>query len=501
MNHRFRRRALLWVASIFSLLAANASLHGAAGLPSSVYRFEPGRAFQAAAVRADGTFLAGGENYLAHVSEDGRRLPDFAAPLLTGSRVTALALASDGAVFVGGILVYPGSSAPNQASVIKLKPDGCVDSTFAAVNFGAAARIASIASDNAGGCFVAGDFTQAAGVSARGLVHLNAAGSIQVLPGRRAAGDIPLLIASAPRGLIVVQTQQIYSVTADGTTTTWDAPSASNPTQIAAATYDPTYGLAVAGLQGGTNFCFVYNAEGHVSPAFAQVMRLQSGPSVLAWDRSGRMLIGGSELVGQSVFPEVYGVHRLLPDGRADLTWTRAPVVAGEVTAVVPLRDSVIVSGAISVPGITTTGACRLSAESLPVRIANQSVLGSSAPPSFTLGFVVQGDYAVEAYVRAVGPTLANYGIAHPAARTALKIFAGPALRATVNARVALGPEALNEPTFLRDAAVRLGAFPLNLGGYNEAETLVVLAPGAYTIAVSSFTNDGGMILAEVYFN
>lgn len=110
-------------------------------------------------------------------------------------------------------------------------------------------------------------------------------------------------------------------------------------------------------------------------------------------------------------------------------------------------------------------------------------------------GFTLAGDSPRLCLVRAIGPTLANYGIAAPLVDPELRLF--PAGTSTVIARNddwMVSPSA----TAIANAADRIGAFEIPLNS-RDAVLLVTLAPGAYTAMVTGVANQTGIALVEVY--
>jgi hypothetical protein len=97
--------------------------------------------------------------------------------------------------------------------------------------------------------------------------------------------------------------------------------------------------------------------------------------------------------------------------------------------------------------------------------------------------------------IRAVGPTLGRFGIG--------SFIANPSLTVRQNGRAILanddwsGSPARDD---VRRAAAHVAAFPLDEGS-RDAASLVILAPGAYTVIVESAapTRPAGDVLVEIY--
>lgn len=121
--------------------------------------------------------------------------------------------------------------------------------------------------------------------------------------------------------------------------------------------------------------------------------------------------------------------------------------------------------------------------------ITNLSVRATlaSADDALTLGYVVADTATKPLLLRAIGPTLAAFGVAGAVNDPRLELFNGASIRTAVN-----------EDWLAADAGVfaAVGAFPL-VEGSRDAALLAEVAPGAGTARV---TADGpGAVLVEIY--
>lgn len=134
---------------------------------------------------------------------------------------------------------------------------------------------------------------------------------------------------------------------------------------------------------------------------------------------------------------------------------------------------------------ITTAGA--------PSRITNLSVRGfdGSAANALVIGIVVGGSGTMSALVRAVGPTLSQFGVTGLLAAPQLSILASS--QAVVASDAAWG----GTPA-LSAAFASTGAFPLPPASLDSA-VLSSLAPGSYTAQVAGANGGTGVVLLEVY--
>ncbi len=95
--------------------------------------------------------------------------------------------------------------------------------------------------------------------------------------------------------------------------------------------------------------------------------------------------------------------------------------------------------------------------------------------------------------IRAIGPSLATFGVVNALKAPRLSLYAGAQLVAT-NA----GWESNADAAAIRSAAQTVGAFPLADGSMDSA-LLLSLAPGNYTAQVASTDGSTGIALVEVY--
>lgn len=103
-------------------------------------------------------------------------------------------------------------------------------------------------------------------------------------------------------------------------------------------------------------------------------------------------------------------------------------------------------------------------------------------------GFVVSGNIRRQVLIRAVGPSLANFGVSRFLAGPVLSLYRGAALQG----RPVTGWE---DSLDVAAASTMVGAFPLNAGS-RDAAMVTTLQPGSYTVNV---TGGSGDVLIEVY--
>ncbi len=116
-------------------------------------------------------------------------------------------------------------------------------------------------------------------------------------------------------------------------------------------------------------------------------------------------------------------------------------------------------------------------------KLINLSTLGSGG---FTMGFVIGGNTAKNVLIRAVGPTLVNFGVGNAATQTSLTLYSGSNV-VSANSRWGAAANAAQ-------IANVGGPFALPLGSADSA-ILLSLNPGSYTAQSTA----NGAVLLEAY--
>ena len=358
--------------------------------------------------------------------------------------------------------------------------------------------------------------------NSRGVV-VSAVAALTVRP----AVSAPVIVA-APASRVLTQgaTSQL-SVTASGT----PAPSYQwfkDGAAIPGAT-GSTYSVTADGSASGGSFSVeVSNSAGKVTSAAAGVRVIPTNRlanlSVRTALENGQTLIVGAVvaegtkgLLVRAAGPALnqFGLPGL-PNPSMDLytggsqpaasndDWnaTLAPLfqTAGAFGFVVGSKDSALnptIGGAFTVQvkgtgsGSVLVEAYDLGAETSP-RLVNLSArhwVGTGADVLIA-GFVVAGTGSKQVLIRAVGPTLASFGVAGALADPQLEVLDGGGRSLGSND---------NWSPVLSSTFGRVGAFPL-LSGSRDAAALVTLTAGAsYTVKVSGVNNTTGEALIEVY--
>jgi len=107
-------------------------------------------------------------------------------------------------------------------------------------------------------------------------------------------------------------------------------------------------------------------------------------------------------------------------------------------------------------------------------------------------GFTFNGSGPKKLLIRAVGPSLASYGVTGVLANPRLDLF-------DQNGTLLQSNDDWGGSTTLSNAFTSVGAFPLNGQTSLDAVLLVTLPPGTYTARVSGVNGTTGVALVEVY--
>ena len=198
-------------------------------------------------------------------------------------------------------------------------------------------------------------------------------------------------------------------------------------------------------------------------------------------------------------------------DQRATYTYTKTGANTGTIT-------QVLANGTVSTQALLTftspvTGTyfATVLTGGTGTQTATFSLAPSTQPPLVNLstrtivsqggqsiaGFVVSGTAPARVLVRAVGPTLASFGVGGTMTNPRLQIFRSGAATPLATGD-AWGPTSA-DATALRAAFSAVGAFSL-ANGSRDSALLLNLEPGAYTAVVSAGgSGDAGEVLTEVY--
>lgn len=134
--------------------------------------------------------------------------------------------------------------------------------------------------------------------------------------------------------------------------------------------------------------------------------------------------------------------------------------------------------------GAFTAGTPRL------VNVSARTEAGQGADMIFA-GFAIGGTTARTVLIRAIGPTLAEFGVTETLANPVLRLLSG---EASIGENDDWGGD-----QFLANLAASVGAFPLNNRASRDAVLVATLPPGSYTVQVSGANGGTGVALVELY--
>ncbi len=128
------------------------------------------------------------------------------------------------------------------------------------------------------------------------------------------------------------------------------------------------------------------------------------------------------------------------------------------------------------------------------VNVSTRGGVGGGAEP-LILGFVVDVD-AKQVLIRGVGPGLAAYGVSKPLADPEITVYDSSGHIVAQNDNWSAGDTATTAA--LVAATSKAGAFPLATNSL-DAALVATLAPGSYTVYLSSSSSASGTALIEAY--
>jgi hypothetical protein len=187
------------------------------------------------------------------------------------------------------------------------------------------------------------------------------------------------------------------------------------------------------------------------------------------------------------------GLGTVDSSGRISVTMTNL----GTVTATVTAATSQMTATVVNSLGQTSTFTGASEAVLVTQRLSSISTRGRVATGDSVViaGFIITGQASKSVLIRAVGPTLANFGVSGTVATPKLDLY-----RVGTSAPIATntGWTTSGNTAAITAATARSGAFAL---GATSADSVILttLAPGSYTAIMSSANNTPGVGLVEVY--
>ena len=502
---------------------------------------------QAISFLPDGRVLLGGGFFprnstslrgVVRLLPGGSADPSYAPAGGFDQNVAAILAQEDGRVVAGGY--FRAINGLPRPPLLRLTATGAIDSTFGVAGMPPAAAgeaIRALEFTVGGGILVGGTWMQFGSVAGQGLVllesvdqppTLNAAPVSQTI---QAGGRLSLSVAAAG------EPSPIYQWQLDGVA-------------IVGANASVYELSSVQQFHAGAYTALVQNSGGSVastaaivtvtepSSSSARLLNLSTRAIALTGDNVliPGFVIGGSgrkALLIRSVGPTLidYGLQGVLPDPRLSLkrfngagyddlaandNWASSPnsaairAKAAELFAfplgensndsallvdLAPGQYSVVADDAGAQTGVAivelydadaTTSTSRL------INISNRGYVGTGESIMIP-GFVVSAEGPKTVLIRAIGPTLATYGVSGVLADPTLSIYRSDELLLN-NDDWSIGPGVQHT----RDVAVQVNAFALPEGS-QDAAFVVTLNPGIYTVHARGANGTTGVALVEVY--
>ncbi len=133
------------------------------------------------------------------------------------------------------------------------------------------------------------------------------------------------------------------------------------------------------------------------------------------------------------------------------------------------------------------------------LNLSTRSHVGPGPDQALTTGFVVGGgSQAKKLILRAVGPSLAAFGVPNALRQPVLRIFDSAGRLYTVSYGYTAVVGGLTYDADLADSLLKAGAFPLPTGAGDVVE-MRPFEPGTYTATITSGDGTSGIVLLEIY--
>lgn len=175
-----------------------------------------------------------------------------------------------------------------------------------------------------------------------------------------------------------------------------------------------------------------------------------------------------------------------LPSGSADSAML-ASLLPGQYSVELTGVGSTTGIGLVEVYETNTQDAAQL------INISTRGEVGTGGN-ILIAGFVVQGSQPAKVLVRAVGPTLNNFGVTGFLTDPVLTVFDSSDTAIATNT----GWETGSDPSEVTTVSQSVGAFSL-IAGSADSALVLTLQPGNYSMQVTGANGTTGIALAEVY--
>ena len=248
-------------------------------------------------------------------------------------------------------------------------------------------------------------------------------------------------------------------------------------------------------LPGSVDFAFTA-AKQNQAITFAAISGPTDGSAPLALSASStsrlpvtfNVVTGPATLAGSALTVTGSGLVIVRASQLGNDAFNPAPDVDRNFTATMPPPATPV----ITPPPPPPSGGATQPAETRLANFSTRARAGVGDQVAIA-GFVITGDTDKRVLVRAIGPTLAGFGVTGTINAPALELYSGSRLLARNT-----GWATNADPAAIAAAAQQAGAFALTAGTADSA-LVTALPPGNYTAVISAADARAGVGLVEVY--
>lgn len=247
-------------------------------------------------------------------------------------------------------------------------------------------------------------------------------------------------------------------------------------------------GFVISGPPGFTENVLIRG----IGPALAQfgVTGVLQNPLLTVYDSTGNPIASNAGWSNNANVAQVTAAIQTtgafaLPAGSADSALL-LNLPAGSYTAEISGQGGGVGVALAEVYEVTS-GQPRL------VNISTRAYVGAGSSAEIA-GIVITGSKSTTVLVRAVGPTLGQFGVGNSLAQPTLQVVDGSGAVVASNT----GWSANSNANQIAASSAAVGAFALP-NGSADCALLVTLAPGTYTAVVTGIGGSSGVALVEAY--